>query len=296
MSSVSLERVRRGAPQHAVLERIAEIAVARRSATRVLDIPGGSGVVAVPLALAGFDVVACDLFDEALRATATQLSGAHALADEARRNLRIDGRLRQRLFPEHSANGSPQLRVVHGDMEARLPFPDGAFDLVVSVEGIEHIGKQEHFIQQARRVLSCGGRLLLTTPNTLCFRSRMAFALTGQRTLKTFVDEYTSVQARDGERTYHGHVFLTNYFELRYLLHNNHFRIKQVIASRISPTSAFLAPVMLLPVTVATLAGAARWKRRSRDHAESPYEEICRHVLSAALLLSGTLIVEAEAV
>ena len=47
-----------------------------------------------------------------------------------------------------------------------LPFAAESFDLVICLEGIEHIpveiGKQ--FIQEAARVLSVGGRLILTNP------------------------------------------------------------------------------------------------------------------------------------
>ena len=45
-----------------------------------------------------------------------------------------------------------------------LSFPDAIFDLVVSVEVIEHVGDPEQMIREIRRVLKPGGFLLITFP------------------------------------------------------------------------------------------------------------------------------------
>ena len=47
----------------------------------------------------------------------------------------------------------------------KLPFPDASFDAVVSFETIEHIGAQEAFLDEVRRVLRQGGLLVLSCPN-----------------------------------------------------------------------------------------------------------------------------------
>ncbi len=47
---------------------------------------------------------------------------------------------------------------------ARLPFADGAFDLYVSFETIEHVEDDRAVIREARRVLAPGGLLLCSTP------------------------------------------------------------------------------------------------------------------------------------
>lgn len=48
-----------------------------------------------------------------------------------------------------------------------LPHPDGAFDVVVSCETIEHLPRPDQGVRELARVLRPGGRLLLTTPNYL---------------------------------------------------------------------------------------------------------------------------------
>ena len=46
-----------------------------------------------------------------------------------------------------------------------LPFPDGAFEIVVSFETLEHVRDPSGFLREIHRVLQPGGRLLLSTPN-----------------------------------------------------------------------------------------------------------------------------------
>ncbi|HKQ75586.1 MAG TPA: methyltransferase domain-containing protein [Blastocatellia bacterium] len=55
-------------------------------------------------------------------------------------------------------------KIVLGDM-TRAPFPDRSFDVVVSVEVLEHVEEDERFVYQTHRVLKPGGVFLMTTPN-----------------------------------------------------------------------------------------------------------------------------------
>jgi SAM-dependent methyltransferase len=54
------------------------------------------------------------------------------------------------------------------DMRA-LPFPDGSFENVVSVQSIEHVPDPERVLAEARRVLVAGGTAMFVTPNRLTF-------------------------------------------------------------------------------------------------------------------------------
>jgi SAM-dependent methyltransferase len=66
---------------------------------------------------------------------------------------------------EH-ARGSyqrPNIEFLQGDC-ARMPFPDSAFDVVVSFETLEHVEAQATFLAEVKRVLRPGGSLLLSSP------------------------------------------------------------------------------------------------------------------------------------
>lgn len=67
-------------------------------------------------------------------------------------------------------------RLVRGDA-LRLPF-GGNFDAVVSFETVEHVDDPERFVEECRRVLRPGGRLLISTPNRELWSPRSARPLT----------------------------------------------------------------------------------------------------------------------
>jgi SAM-dependent methyltransferase len=57
---------------------------------------------------------------------------------------------------------------VAADMR-ELPFPDGSFASVLSVQSIEHVPDPERVLAEARRVLEPGGAAMFVTPNRLTF-------------------------------------------------------------------------------------------------------------------------------
>ena len=62
-----------------------------------------------------------------------------------------------------------QARETHSaDMRA-LPFADGSFDAVLSVQSLEHVPDPERVLAEARRVLAPGGTAVFVTPNRLTF-------------------------------------------------------------------------------------------------------------------------------
>lgn len=63
--------------------------------------------------------------------------------------------------------GSPAC-FLQGDAQV-LPFPDAAFDLVVSCETIEHLPNPDAALREFYRVTKPGGTLFLTTPNYFNF-------------------------------------------------------------------------------------------------------------------------------
>jgi SAM-dependent methyltransferase len=68
---------------------------------------------------------------------------------------------------ERAARRLPEARIVELEPDAPLPFDDGAFDLVLCAETIEHVRDVQLLLSEVRRVLRPGGTLALTTPANL---------------------------------------------------------------------------------------------------------------------------------
>lgn len=63
---------------------------------------------------------------------------------------------------------------------ASLPFPDGAYDVVVGVEFLEHLFLPLKALTEMARVLRPGGVLIVTVPNVAYWRRRLDLALLGR--------------------------------------------------------------------------------------------------------------------
>ena len=62
---------------------------------------------------------------------------------------------------QHFGYRTPDTRYFRG---ARLPLTDGEAETVLSTETLEHVEEPAVFLRELRRVLSPGGRLILTVP------------------------------------------------------------------------------------------------------------------------------------
>ena len=109
---------------------------------RVLDLGCGDGRFTAEIAAAGASVVGAEV--------------AQAAIDRARARY-------------------PELEFARVEIDAELPFADGAFDLVWASEVIEHVSDTARWLSEVRRVLTPRGVLLITTPS----HGRLRLALGG---------------------------------------------------------------------------------------------------------------------
>jgi SAM-dependent methyltransferase len=58
----------------------------------------------------------------------------------------------------------PGAEAVELEPDAPLPFEDGAFDLVVCTDTLEHVRDVQLFLSEVRRVLEPGARVAISTP------------------------------------------------------------------------------------------------------------------------------------
>lgn len=290
-----------------VLDYLASVPSEKRAQTRVIDLPAGPGYITGPLKAAGFDVTAAELFPEFHDDFLAQHAGKPLYETlEPCIKERVPDETRARLFPNDADPRWPDdLPAVQADMTKRLPFDDASFDIATCIEGIEHVTDRNKTLAEFRRILKPGGVLIVTTPNTLNLRARLAFALTGDRGFRSSVDEYTTVWgvSPDGEDVYHGHAFLISYPQLRYSLGVSGFRVRGVLRGPWSGTSIAMSPLM--PLVYACTRGSQRKARkllaRMHDNGTLPdgaggvHDDMLRHIMSPEVLYNRTLMVIAEA-
>jgi SAM-dependent methyltransferase len=113
-----------------------------QSGTRLLDLGCGAGRHAFEAARRGARVVALDT-DRAELAKVAAVGAAMAEAGEL--------------------SSAASITTVDGDATA-MPFPDGAFDVVIAAEVLEHIPPDQEAINEVSRVLRPGGLAAVTVP------------------------------------------------------------------------------------------------------------------------------------
>ena len=227
-------------------DKVVEIFSRFGSQGKLLDVPAGSGVISEKLKKAGFNVVAADIDPQLFCIQETTCEKA--------------------------------------DLNQDLPFRDETFDFILCSNGIEHLEDPFHFVRECFRTLKPKGKLLLTTPNLLNLKSRVANLLTGFNLFtgrpQNEVDEYLGGM----------HIHLTDYYELRINLHRNGFRILE--ATTHSYSNRAMLFIFLYPFIYLTT-----WRAFEREKHPSQKEkngEIFRDVMSADLIFGKKLFLLAE--
>jgi len=82
------------------------------------------------------------------------------------------------LIEEHAAVARGRgIDVVRADLDAGLPFEDGAFDVVHANQVIEHVRRTDTFLRETRRVLAPGGLACISTNNLSSWHNVFSLAL-----------------------------------------------------------------------------------------------------------------------
>jgi SAM-dependent methyltransferase len=213
---------------------------------KVLDAGAGPGVISSKLKGVGLDVYAADINPD--------------------------------LF---SAEGIDCIKVNFGE---KMPYEDGFFDCILSSNLIEHLEDQYTFIRECYRVLRERGTLVITTPNVLNLKARVANLMVGFN-LFTGRPQNEVDPFEGGE-----HINLVNYYDLRVNLHRNGFRIIHCSTHCYSNTA--LSFFWLTPLIY--LFTSRGFKRERRPEQVLRNREIFRQVLSGDMLFGKKLFVLAQ--
>lgn len=193
--------------KHKVYRReVVERLIAGLPRGRLLDAPCGDGAISQLAQSLGYEVWGCDINPGAL----TQPDGIC-------------------------------FQVV--DLNDDLPFADGIFDVVVSIEGIEHLERPGQCVREFARVLRPGGVLILSTPNINNIQSRLHFLLGGHFSgFKTLT--HRALEPRDHYP--HWHVTLPYLPTLVYLLTRHGFHLDLIDVTMVKRKQWLLIPLVFL--------------------------------------------------
>lgn len=168
-------------------------------------------------------------------------------------------------------------------MDAQKEFNlEKKYDLIISVELIEHIENPFHFIRQVALSLEENGQLLLTSPNILSLLSRQRFFLTG--CYDYFRRPYNEYWLNMG------HVNPINPIQLVYVLRKNGFDVAEIGTAAAKFESYLLAPFVPLMAIFSFIHYILREKGNSQRKRN---RQLLKFVLSPALLFGKTAIYHA---
>ena len=169
-----------------------------------------------------------------------------------------------------------------GDMTEILPIDDKSTDIVVCIDGIEHIHRQFDFVKEVNRILIDGGEFIISTPNINSLRSRGKWFITGHHhKCNTPLDE-------NNPNSLH-HIGMISFPEIRYMLHTNGFKIQKVSTNRIKWVNWLY--ILFVPLAYLMTTGIY-YKAGRREGTSEINNKIKKIMFSKAALFGETLIVK----
>lgn len=174
-----------------------------------------------------------------------------------------------------------QQHFVKADMEKTLPFNDEEFDVVLCLEGIEHVINPSSLASELSRVCKKGGEIIVSTPNIQSIFSRLIFLFTGN--LYLFEPCDIRPVAPESDR---GHISPASYFQLWYWFRIRGFDLVDVMGDKWKRIA--LLPIYLLVIVIGYLP--TRLQVQKAKISDIKRKVVLSHLFSPALLFSRSLI------
>ncbi len=109
------------------------------------------------------------------------------------------------------------------DLNKKFPYGNSKFDIIISVEVLEHLENPHHFFSEISRILKKSGRAIITTPNISNIKSRLQFLFKGN--LHWFQDTEFGEQGSN-------HINPIYFKELIFILNKNNLKLVELTTNR----------------------------------------------------------------
>ncbi|MFP6584771.1 MAG: methyltransferase domain-containing protein [Candidatus Hydrogenedentota bacterium] len=189
------------------------------------------------------------------------------------------------LFPEDYLYSKIPCQKI--DVNGRFPFEDDQFDTVISIEVIEHLPDQFHFIEEIARITRPGGTAFISTPNILNANGRLRYFFTGTWPLFDIlpIASHNVIHVS-------GHIAPISLYYMYYFAKRAGFRECRFHVDRKKRSALLLAPFIYAVNKLLSAKFTSRRKLKKGD----AYEEnlpVIKALNSFDTLLGRTIIMEA---
>ncbi|ODS23569.1 hypothetical protein AB835_08120 [Candidatus Endobugula sertula] len=169
-----------------------------------------------------------------------------------------------------------------------IPFHNDFFDVVYSIEVLEHMPRPYDFFQQCYQKLKPGGRLIFSTPNVLNFQSRLRFLLTGYHEMFGPL----SIQEKNAGRLC-GHIMPLSYSNYHYGLRKSGFNQIEFHVDR-KKRGALIPALLLYPLLKWSSYRADKRLQRYDTEVANENKGVVPFVNSLDMLASRSCIIVAQ--
>ncbi len=134
------------------------------------------------------------------------------------------------------------------NMEMKLPYADESFDVVICLEGIEHVIAPNSLVTEICRIIKPNGFVIISLPNVQSLFSRLKFLFTG--TFYQFEPE--GCRHPMGRMIDRGHISSVTLVQLNYFFGESEFKLQIVTGDKIK--KKILLPIYIILWVINLLA------------------------------------------